>query len=145
MRFWLVAAGIGLAVSGCYSSPQVGPQKDTVIEAAALVVKERYPRSVVVARSDSIVALGPTEMFGATKSRKQVSVWVKETYVGWEPSIEVRLTAQLDEPRVGAYDPESASPNTARPLAAPAEWHALQRLPNEEQVLYDEILARLDG
>ena len=132
------------ATSCALSPPEAGPDRAQVLSAAAQVVKERYPLSQVVERSDQVVALGPVESFGADRSRRQVNVWLRRTYTGhWEPHVRVRLALENAEPLAGAYDPESLDPNQARPTATASKWYGLQSLRHEEQAIYEAITSRL--
>jgi len=143
----LLAAVAALALPACTVTPPAStPSEEAVYTAAASVIKEKYPLSGTFRNSSSFMALTPVEMDGGYKSRKQISVLVRRTYIGgWEPI--VRVTKLID----------TARPTMSNNVEAPAlawkvteavpfavnDWEPIDYLPYEEQEIYDEILRRV--
>ena len=134
------------------SAPYVLPpapegQKFTdVMGEAEAVIKERYPLCTTAIKSRHVLARSKVSIFGLSRSQKQVSVWVRKTVTGhWHPEVTVLLMVEDPNLRAGASDPSSASVPLARPIAGSPVWRAMQRLPVEEQKIYDAIYARLNG
>lgn len=129
--------------SGCaYIPPQGVVSQEAVVQAAAAVIQERYPQSSAQLGPSQVVAITPTEMTGSSKSRRQISVIIRQNYTGnYEPV--VRVLKVVDWASVGwDADPETAQVTRAHPLRG-NEWHPLDYLPYEEQELYDAIRARI--
>ena len=157
MRNLLLMLGSVVLLSSCGDGgfggfPQVYPEAPEgkkfgdVLTAAEAVVKEHYPMAATSIKSQHVYALSRGGLLGGSRTQKQVSVWVRKTYTGhWHPEVTVRLLAQVNEPRAGASDPSSLSVPKSRPIAGSPQWQTLQRLPVEEQKLYDAIFARLNG
>ena len=157
MRNLLLMLGSVVLLSSCGDGgfggfPQVYPEAPEgkkfgdVLTAAEAVVKEHYPMAATSIKSQHVLALSRVGLLGGSRTQKQVSVWVRKTYTGhWHPEVTVRLLAQVNEPRAGASDPSSLSVPKSRPIAGSPQWQTLQRLPVEQQKLYDAIFARLNG
>ena len=148
MRAFLCLAGLVVLSVGCQAYPEAQPKRgrDNVLGAVEEVVKARYPMSATYQKSDSVLALGPVEMLGTTRARRQVHVWVRRNYTGnWDADVSVRLVAQVNEPLAGVSDPSSPYLTISRPVSTVPEWRALSHLTGEEQELYAAVLARLNG
>lgn len=127
---------------GMVDLPDVSPTSAEVVEAARLVIQERYPRSAVSEKSGVVVALGPVTMDGGSKTRTQISVLAKRNYTGaYEPVVRVCYCVEVAQPEVLA-DPGSASLAKAQPIGR-ERWHVLEYRPYEEQDIYNAILDRL--
>jgi len=88
---YLFAPVAALALSACTVTPPAStPPEEAVYRAAESVIKEKYALSGTYRNSSSFMALTPVEMDGGYKSRKQISVLVRRTYIGgWEPIVRV--------------------------------------------------------
>jgi hypothetical protein len=122
--------------------PDAYPAASDVLDAAKGVIGERYPLSSSSAEGGFVYALTPVAMDGASKTRKQISVYALRNFTGaYEPVVRVRQYVEVGSPEL-KVDPESASPRRAAPIAG-NKWQALDFLPYEEQEIYDAILERL--
>jgi len=136
---WLTAA---LVTVGCLNLPEPKVSQQAVFDAAEEVVAKRYPMYSASKESGSVYAVGPIEMNGGSKTMKQISVVVTRNFTGsYNPQVRVRQYVETGPPPLGA-NPESASPNVARPVDT-NRWQVLDYMRYEEQAIYDEILARL--
>lgn len=127
---------------GLTDLPEAYPTQTDVLEAAKAVVEAQYPMSAASMEGGFVYALAPVVMDGASKTRKQISVYALRNFTGaFEPVVRVRQYVEVGSPILKA-DPESASPHRSAPIAG-NEWHALDNMPYEEQAIYDAILERL--
>ena len=74
---------LSAALLGCqaYELPKTGPSQTAVLEAAKSVIQERYPMSAASERPEHgafVTALTPPAMDGGIKTRKQISVVVRQ-------------------------------------------------------------------
>ncbi len=119
-----------------------GPSNEQVFEVAQEVLLERYSFVSPVRKSGLVMALTPIEMFGANKSRKQITIHIKQNYIGaWEPTVRVVQYIEVGEPLMGA-DPEGYHPGVAMPVAV-HKWQPLSYLPVEANSIRDNILQKL--
>ena len=146
-HLYLLPASAALALSACTVTPPASnPPEEAVYKAAESVIKEKYALSGTFRNSSSFMALTPVEMDGGYKSRKQISVLVRRTYIGgWEPI--VRVTKLIDTGRPPMSNnveaPALAWKVTEAVPFALNDWEPIDYLPYEEQEIYDEILRRV--
>lgn len=130
-------------VSGCTTFPDTGPGREAVLEAAQSVLKERYPNATGFAgRYGQLYAVTPIGMEGAARSRKQISVAVRQNFTGaYEPMVSV---VQYFDDSSGplAGDPNSQS-TVRNPLFRMPRWRPLSALPMEEVAVYEAIMTRV--
>ena len=115
-----------------------------VFDAAKAVISSKYPMSQCSERKGFLVALTPTELEGATRTRKQISVLIWRNFTGaYEPVVKVRQYVQMESPYTKA-DPGSGNAALAKPLGR-TEWQFLDDRPYEEQEIYEAILKAVEG
>jgi hypothetical protein len=137
------ALAVGVFFLGCQELPEPRVSRESVLEATKEVVAKRYPMYRASEEGAWVYAVGPVEMQGASKTRKQVSVRVLQNFTGsYDPEVRIRQYAEIGTTPMGG-DPEAASVSLAHPLAA-NQWQPLEYLYYEEQEIYDEIRARLE-
>lgn len=95
-----------------------------------------------IEKSDLVIARTPVVLDGAYKSCRQITVHVKQNYLGvWEPRVRVLKHVEVDEPPL-AVDPQGDSPATAF-VVSRQRWKPLQYMAVEEAELQREIWSRL--
>jgi hypothetical protein len=143
----LLPAFAGLALTACtVTPPSSTPGEEAVYRAAESVIKDRYALWGTFRNSSSFMALSPVEMDGGYKSRKQISVLVRRTYIGgYEPIVRVTKLIETGSPTMSnnVEAPALAWRVTEAVPFAVNEWEPIDYLPYEEQEIYDEILRRM--
>jgi len=134
---------LGVSLFGCQELPDPRVSRESVLDATKEVVAKRYPMYRASEEGAWVYAVGPVEMQGASKTRKQVSVRVLRNFTGsYDPEVRIRQYVEIGTTPMGG-DPESSSVSLAHPLAA-NQWRPLEYLYYEEQEIYDEIRTKLE-
>ena len=130
-------------LSGCTAYPDTAPDKAAVFAAAREVLNERYPMSSSSERYEQLYALTAIGLHGNSKSRKQIAVTVRRNFTGaYEPRVSVTQYLEWTPASISRGDPGSDS--TADSLVmGPHRWRPLERLPLEEQAIYEAIMDKL--
>jgi hypothetical protein len=127
---------------GLTNLPDTQPDFERAMAAARAVVQDRYPMSGASDQGGFLVALTPVVMDGGSKTRKEISVFLRRNFTGaYDPVVRIRKFVDVATPELRA-NPESANAARAMPVVD-NEWHALDYLPYEEQELYDAILEKI--
>jgi hypothetical protein len=127
---------------GCLELPAPKVSQQAVFAAAEEVVAKRYPMYAAYKESGWVYAVSPVEMKGGSKTKKAISVRAAQNFTGsYDPQVRVLEYVETGPPPLGG-DPESDSPNLARPMHT-NRWQVLDYMRYEEQAIYDEILRKL--
>jgi hypothetical protein len=143
---WAGGMGLPLLVAACINVPPMQePGNEAVFKAARDVIAARYPNCLWSEENGYLLARTPVTLDGHYKTRKMISVLVRQTYLGHEPIVRVTRLVDIGEPAL-KNNPEAPLLSyriTDTIPFAENEWLALDYAKYEEQEIYDAILARL--
>ena len=138
--------GIPLLATACVNVPPMQePGSAAVFQAAKEVIAARYPNCRWSEENGFLLARTPIALDGSYKTRKMISVLVRQTYLGHEPIVRVTRLVDIGEPKL-KNDPEAPLVSyrlTDTTPFAEHDWLALEYAKYEEQEIYEAILAKL--
>src|SRR5262245_52276489 len=96
--------------AGCLNLPEPKVTQSSVVAAAKAVIADRYPMHAVSEQDGVVLALSPVGLEGSSRTRKQISVYVKRNYTGsFDADVSVRTWVAMEKKHTTG-DPESPSP-----------------------------------
>ena len=131
-------------VAGCKTMfPETGPGQAAILDATQAVLKERYPDSTGYAgRYAQVYSITPIGMEGGSRSRKQISVAVRQNFTGaYEPLVSV--TQYFDNSTAPLTGDPNSPLTSSNPVFPGDRWSPLTRLPMEEVAIYRAIMAKV--
>ena len=138
-----LAAGLtGCGSAALIDPPKTAPGRTAVFEAARAVLSETYPMSSATERYGQLYATTGVQVEGATRTRREIAIAVRQHFTGaFEPQIAVTHYVETSHPPI-TNDPTSLRTSKNQVFTAD-RWRPIQRLPLEEQQLYEDIMKRV--